>query len=99
MAFPIPFLAGLALGSAAVLVFNKREQICDKLGVCDNLEKAKDFAKDKFSKTKELFVKSTEQISEKPKKRATKTAKKSTRGRKPRVKKEPEVIEVVNFEG
>ena len=49
MAFPLPFLAGIAIGSLAVVAFNKRDKICE------NFDKAKDFCASSYDKTKNFL--------------------------------------------
>lgn len=55
MAFPLPFLAGIAIGSLAVVAFNKRDKICEKLEICENFDKAKDFCASSYDKTKNFL--------------------------------------------
>ena len=48
----LPLLAGIALGSLAVVAFNNKREIKEKLTTCTS--KAKDVAKTSLNKTKEF---------------------------------------------
>ena len=59
----LPLLAGVALGSLAVLAFNNKKEIKEKISTYSS--KAKEVAKTSFDKTKEFAEDSKESVKEK----------------------------------
>ena len=59
----LPLLVGIAVGSLAVVAFNNKKEIKDKVVSCTS--KVKDVAKTSFDKTKEFAKESKESVKEK----------------------------------
>ena len=59
----LPLLAGIALGSLAVVMFNNKKEIKEKVTACAS--KAKEVAKTSFNKTKELAKDTKESVQDK----------------------------------
>lgn len=59
----LPLLAGIAVGSLAVLAFNNKKEIKEKVTSCAT--KAKEIAKTSIDKTKEFAKESKESVQEK----------------------------------
>jgi len=56
----LPLLAGIAVGSLAVVAFNNKKEIKEKITSCAS--KTKEIAKTSFNKTKEFAQESKEKL-------------------------------------